>query len=64
MKRFRLMKLPAMLMLLASVLTPASVMASGNAKTGFIDKIYKGAATGSKYVLFVPKDYDKKNTHP
>jgi predicted peptidase len=47
----------------------AVAVQAGDAKTGFIDKIYKGKdakgkETEVKYIVFVPKDYDGSKEFP
>jgi predicted peptidase len=38
--------------------------ADGEAKTGFLDRVFKEGDKESKYVLFVPEGYDPEKTYP
>ena len=52
------------LLVALSALVP-SVALAADAKTGFVDKVHKNAdGTESKYVVFVPHDYDGKTVVP
>jgi len=37
---------------------------AGDAKTGFLERVHKGADGEAKYVLFVPHDYKADKTYP
>jgi len=41
-----------------------TAMQAGDAKTGFVNKIYKDGDANIKYVVFVPKSYDGKKEFP
>jgi len=50
---------------LAALLAVAALGRAEAPKTGFVDKVYKGPdGQESKYVVFVPKDYDGKKEFP
>jgi len=45
-------------------LVSSLAVCAGEAKTGFIERIHKGADGEAKYVLFVPHDYKADKTYP
>jgi predicted peptidase len=49
---------------LAFVFALAVTATASDVKTGFVNKIYKGADGESKYVVFVPKDYTGDKEFP
>ncbi|MSQ95882.1 MAG: hypothetical protein EXR98_15190 [Gemmataceae bacterium] len=58
-------KLHATLIVCASLLgATAAGLQAGETKTGFINKIHKGADGDVKYIVFVPKDFKADNPSP
>src|SRR5688572_2880143 len=58
--RYSTSTLAASIVLLGAALAGAA----GDAKTGFLNRLYKGAEGDGKYVVFVPHDYRGDKAYP